>query len=842
MNVSLRWLHALAPDLREVSPEDLAHRLTHLGYPVEGIERLGEGLDDIVVARVRSVRPHPNADRLRVCEVEGGEGVVQVVCGAPNVEAGGWYPLAPVGATLPGGMTIRKAKLRGEVSEGMLCSEVELGLGRGKEGLMVLEFPAGSERARPGLPLVEALGLDDVRLDVEITSNRPDLLSHRGIAREASARGEAGLVDPPVPGHSPLHPPEVRPAGARVRIEDPERCPRYLGLVIRGVKVGPSPAWMQDRLRAAGARPINNVVDATNWVLLERGQPLHAFDLARLAEGRIIVRRAREGERLRTLDGVDRALTPEMLAICDPEGVVAVAGVMGGENSEVTDQTTDLFLECALFTPGPIRATRKALGLSTDASYRFERGVDPEGLLPALLRCAGLVLATAGGTLEGPVEDAAPAEAAELRGEPPRVLELRPRAVERLLGVPFEPPAIEKLLLPLGFEVEVQDTAAPTATPTARPGEDAQVGRGAGDPLLRVRVPGWRSWDVRREVDLIEEIARRHGYDKFPDTLAPYRPGSVPDDPRFVQEDRVRDLLVSRGFLEAQTPAFAPEGEGTVEVMNPISMEERWLRGRLLPALLRRVEYNLARGNRQVRLFEIGTVFGDPPEAGALPREETRLALVLHGERAPHHWTGHPGPVDAWEVKGLLEALGHLLLPGEAVRVVPPGASDMSPPNSGGFSDPDVFPRPLLLRAGETPLGAGGAVDPRLLDLPRWAGPVWALELTLPHGVASPPVPRFAPLPTHPGVERDLALLVPHALPAARVVEGVEAMGGSLLREVGVFDLYMGKGVPEGHRSLAIRLRFQAPDRSLTDSEVDGTLETVLTHLDETLGVRVRGG
>jgi phenylalanyl-tRNA synthetase beta chain len=820
MNVSLQWLRALAPDLAHLSPEQLADRLTHLGYPVEGMDVLSQGLGDIVVAKVLSVRPHPNADRLRVCEVDGGSGTVQVVCGAPNVEAGGWYPLAPVGATLPGGMTIRKARLRGEASEGMLCSEVELGLGRGKDGLMTLDLPEGSERARPGLPLVEALGLDDVRLNVEITSNRPDLLSHRGLAREASAGGHGGLVEPPVPAGTPgelAGIPVVRhegAPGARVAIQDPERCPRYLGLVIRGVRVGPSPAWLQDRLRAAGARPINNVVDATNWVLLERGQPLHAFDLDRLSEGRIVVRRATEGEPLRTLDGVERTLSSEMLAICDAAGPVAVAGVMGGESSEVTESTTDLFLECALFTPGPIRATRKALELSTDASYRFERGVDPEGLLPALLRCVELVLATAGGRVEGPVEDAAPAGVQELRGEPPRILELRPRAVERLLGIPFEEEALRDLLVPLGFQVE----------------NGADGGEGETPPL-RVRVPGWRWWDVSREVDLIEEVARRHGYDRFPDTLAPYRPGSVPDDPRFQLEDRIRDFLVGRGMLEAQTPAFAPRGEGRVEVLNPVSMEERWLRGDLLPALLRRVEYNLARGNRDVRLFEIGTVFGDPPAPGALPRESTRLALVLHGNLAPAHWTGAPVPVDAWEVKGLLEALGRLLAPGQGSTVAP-----------AAHPGPRVLRGPLALQAGETTLGHGGAVDPGGLDLPPWAGTVWAVELTLPDPAPAPAVPRFRPLPSHPGVERDLALLVPVEIPAARVVEGVEEAGGSLLREVGVFDVYAGKGVPQGYRSLAVRLRFRAPDRSLTDTEVDAAVSDVLSYLDQTLGARVRGG
>lgn len=876
MNVSLRWLRDLAPDLADLTANDLAERLTGLGFPVEGIEDLSAGLEDIVVARVLEVRPHPNADRLRVCRVDGGHGEVQVVCGAPNVEPGGWYPLAPVGATLPGGLQIRKAKLRGEVSEGMLCSEVELGLGKGKDGLMPLGFAEGDPRARPGLSLITALGIDDVRLDVEVTSNRPDLLSHLGIARELSARGQAGLALPPIPGPATSPVPEAggsasengwraaladgiqrleAPGGGRVTLASPDRCPRYLGLVLRGVSVGPSPAWLQDRLRVAGARPINNVVDATNLVLLELGQPLHAFDLDRLAEGRVVIRRARTGETIRTLDGVQRTLTSEMLAICDAREPVAVAGVMGGSHAEVSTSTRDVLLECALFTPGPIRATRKALGLSTDASYRFERGVDPEGLVDALLRCVEVILATAGGRVEAPILDVA-ADRPD-----PLVVKLRPRSVERLLGVPFAPDQIRSLLTPLGFEVP-------------GPGSDRAEGR----EELPVRIPGWRRWDVTREVDLIEEIARRHGYDRFPDTLGPYRPGTVPDDPRFLLEDRVRDLLVARGFLEAQTPAFAPAGEGSVALQNPISAEERVLRGSLLPALLRRVNYNLARGNREVRLFEIGTVFGAPPHPSALPHEEMRLALVLHGHREPTHWSGPGRPLDPWDLKGLMEELSRVLSPSGMLLVQPRAARETAAasrlaegpstdasrpiePLAGAVSGariapmidpgrPDLFQGPsfeVLQKPTEEAgapvlVGQGGAVSRDHLDVPPWAATVWGVELTLPAAPEPRPTPRFRSLPTHPAVERDLALLVAEGRAASEVVALIRNEGGALLQEVGIFDVYAGKGVPAGLRSVAVRLRFQAQDRSLTDVEVDAAIRHVLAALDAGLGVRVRGG
>ncbi len=820
MNVSYRWLRALAPDL-EASPEAVAERLTELGFPVESMTHLAEGVADVVVARVRSVRPHPDADRLTVCEVDGGNGIVQVVCGAPNVAAGGLYPLAPVGATLPGGLRIRRAKLRGEVSEGMLCSEIELGLGRGKDGLMELALDPDTPGARPGTPLVEALALDDVRLEVEVTSNRPDLLSHRGIAREVAPRGQASLVDATIPGAADVAA-GIREAGpdgaagdkggATVRIEDPDLCPRYLGLVLRGVKVGPSPAWLQSRLRAVGARPINNVVDATNYVLLELGQPLHAFDLERLQAQTIVVRRARPGEKLRTLDGVERSLTPDMLAICDTERPVAIAGVMGGEDSEVTAGTTDILLECALFSPGPIRATRKALGLSTDASYRFERGVDPDGLVAALLRCAGIVLATAGGRVEGPVLDVA----AE-RHVPGEILLRIPR-VGHVLGIPFDEAEITSLLEPLGF-------GAATA------GDEAETG------TLEVTVPGWRSWDVTREIDLVEEVARRHGYDRFPENLAPFRPGTVPDDPLFALEDAIRDLLAARGFLEAQTPAFAPGGEGVVEVLNPVSAEERFLRSHLLPALLRRVEYNLARGNRDVRLHELGTVFGPPPAPGELPVERTHLALVLHGRRAPEHWSEDPGATDLWDVKGLMEVLARRL--GDGREIVPVSSAMDDPAGPSPFVPGWSF---LVIDAAGNEVGRGGRVEPRRLDLPPWAGPVWGIELALPREPTPPETPRMVPLPTHPGVERDLALLVSDLRPVSEVLELVRREGGEHFRSVDVFDVYRGTGVPEGMRSVAIRITFRADGRSLTDAEVELAVGRITRTLEEALDVRIRGG
>jgi phenylalanyl-tRNA synthetase beta chain len=807
MKVSTRWLKDMVPGLRG-TPAELAEHLALRGAPVEEISSPGEGLDDIVVARVVSAKQHPNADRLSLCEVDGGDGVVQVVCGAPNVKEGAYYPFAPVGAVLPGDFKIKKAKIRGEISNGMLCSAKELGLGADHAG--ILELPG---ELTPGEPFVAALGLDDATLDVEITANRGDLLSHVGIARELASEGEGRVVLPESPGAPPVaatyaedaH--EVAVGGVTIRIEDPDLCGRYLGAVIRGVRVGPSPAWLQERLRGAGARPINNVVDATNYVLLELGQPMHAFDLDHLAGSTIVVRRARAQEKsFTTLDDAERTLATDMLMICDAERPVAIGGVMGGSNSEVHDQTTDVLLECALFDPRSIRSTRKALGMSTDASYRFERGVDPDGMRVAMERCVTLILATAGGSLDGPILDCRPVSFET------RVVGLRLARIERLLGVAFEADRVRELLAPLGFAVEEEV-----------------------DGVLQVRVPGYRSYDVTREVDLIEEVARTHGFDAFPDDLGPSRPGSVPDHPLFQLEDDLRAALVAHGLFEAHTPAFAPPGEGDVEVANPLAATEPFMRRALLPALLRRVEYNLARGNRDVRLFEIGTSFrragpGEPPH------EETHLAVVMTGRREPPHWSKADESLEIWDLKGVLEELVARAYGAEAR--VEPGASEVR------VLDADrSF---AVTRAQEVPLGGarlghGGRVSDDGVDLPAWAGDVFALEITLPALPAPAVAVTHSPLPQHPAVERDLALVVPDSVPAGRLFEIIRSAAGHELEALDLFDLYTGRGVEQGSRSLAFRLRFRAAGRTLKDEDVDRSINAVLQRLGEEVGVKARG-
>jgi phenylalanyl-tRNA synthetase beta chain len=786
MNISYRWLQSIAPGLQG-TPNELAERLAMLGAPVDDVVDLGAGIGDVVIARVEEVRQHPNADRLRICTVNaGGDERLQVVCGAPNVEAGGLYPFAPVGATLPGGLEIKKAKLRGEASEGMLCSARELGLGRDHAGLMTLRGDF-----TPGANFRQTLGLDDALLVVDVTPNRGELLSHLGVARELAPRGEDSIELPRFPGDRGHACPvkqgrrECDVAGLSVEIQDDQGCTRYMGAVVRGVTVAPSPEWLATRLRAIGARPINNVVDATNYVLHELGQPIHAFDLNLLRGGRVVVRGAQTGERLTTLDGVERALEPTDVVIADGERAVALGGVMGGQNTEVSEATTDLFIEVALFDPRAVRKTARRLGLNTDASHRFERSVDPEGQPPAMHRVIELILAVAGGEAVGAVDLCPhPFERAKVG--------VREERVEKVLGVPVSAAEIRDLLEPIGFEVNTRP----------RP--------------MRVLVPGFRP-DVTTEIDVIEEIARRRGYGSFPEAMRPFRPTSVPEHPSIEVERRVRAVLVRWGFLESVTAAFAAESPGAVPLLNPLSSEEGFLRTSLQPGLLRRVQHNLSHGVRDVRLFEIATVFSPSGDA-RLAAEERHVSAAFTGASRPPHWTGAAPDWDEWDLKGLMEEL--------AAEI--PGASVDA--GDGAF----------VVSVDGQSAGSGRIAAPEEVDAPAWAAPVLVLEMRLPAAVAARRDVPYQPLPVHPGSERDLALLVPTGTAGAEVTFIIREAAGALLEEVYPFDLYEGKGIPEGTRSLNFRLRFRAPERTLTDVEVDGAVDRVLSALQERHGVRRR--
>jgi phenylalanyl-tRNA synthetase beta chain len=788
MNASRRWLEAF---LRQrLDSADLARRLAMLGVPVDAIEPQHPGLEQVVIGLVESVRPHPNADRLRLCMVnDGTETRLNVVCGAPNVLAGKKYPFARIGVTLPGGVTLERRKIRGEPSEGMLCSARELGLGQEHDGILELEVASA-----PGSPLLDALPIDDDRLVLDVGPNRPDLLGHKGVARELASGSGLPFRLPEIPGArgaglAALRREQSRAvvAGVTVGTEDADGCPRITAVVIRGVKVGPSPTWLTHRLLAVGVRSINNVVDATNYVMLELNHPMHAYDLTRLEGAEVMARRARVGEKVTTLDGVERSLGPEMTVIADAKRAIGVAGVMGAANTEVSDTTTDLLLECAYFSPPRTRRTRRALGLSTDASYRFERGVDLWGLPEAQHRAADLILAIAGGRIEDGV-DVWPAPIS-----PPRVF-LRVERVARVLGEVLPVSAIERYLVAIGCTV------------LNKP-EDAR---------LAVDVPGWRP-DLVSEIDLVEEIARLHGYDQFPIDLRPYRVGRLGEQPMDQAIRQVRDGLVELGLFETHSlPLGASEGEASVKVLNPLSSEDAWLRQTLLPGLVRAVENNWSGQVREVRLFEIGTAFRHGSADGR-PAESMRVSGVLSGARAPAHWTdgGRAPDFDRWDLKSLFEVAVALANPGARVQV-----------HSNGW----------IATTGEG--RRVGWAERLAVAPPAWAAPVFGFELELSPEPRAPR--RYSRLPTTPSSWRDVNMLLKTGTSAGDTTRVMRKAGGELLESVDIVSEFRSSTLGEERRAVQFRLTFRAPDRSVRDEEIDSLVARILKALEKELDASLR--
>ncbi len=813
MKYSHEWLRAFVA--HTLTADATRELMTKHVATVDAMTRLRGELAAIVIARVVEAGRHPNSDHLWLTKVDDGSGaLLEVVCGAPNVSVGTLYPFARTGTVLPTGMTIEQRKIRGVTSHGMLCSARELQLGDDQSGIMALDVIA-----EPGTPLLDAMPLGDVCYEVDVLPNRPDLLSHLGMARELAAL--SGV---------PLHLPEelrgLRTAGpaahgereaqadaVRVVLEDPDGCPRYMGVVVRGVRVGPSPDWLVRRLAAIGIRSICNVVDITNYALHALGQPMHAFDLARLAGPEVVVRRARQGESFVTLDGVPRTLSSDMTVIADAERAIAVAGIMGGRDSEVTDATTDVFLEVAYFSAPHVRRTRRALGLSTDASYRFERGIDPAVAPIALDKAAGLLMRVAGGRVAGTPVDV---------GRPPHpaaAVAARPSRIASLLGDVIPAPEIERLIASVGFTVQRAERDKLTVVP-----------------------PSWRG-DVTRECDLAEEVARLRGYDRLPDTLRAGRPTAVPDHPLFHVRQRVRDRLVALGYFEAAPLPFVAGSDAThVRVTNPLSESEPHLRLSILETLGPRAEHNLSRLQRDVRLFEIGAVFA--PTGRDMPNESIHVGVLAMGLRAPLHFsTPHPPLIDQWDAKGLAQEVVEAAFPGVAVDLVPmPNSADLL----------------WDVRLNATARSIGG-VRRLALDKPVWAPEAYGVEVALgemPNALIAPPgeharghthdaappaaTVRNRPLATMPPAEFDLALLVPNDLPAAAVQAVLARTGGELLERLELFDLYEGSGLPPGHRSLAWRLTFRDPNRTLRDKEIEGRRQRILRALELELGVKPR--
>jgi phenylalanyl-tRNA synthetase beta chain len=816
MNASAEWLNAFLD--AEKSAIELRDILTAHTATVEELIALRADLAPIVVARVVEERPHPDSDHLHLTKVVAGNGeLLDVVCGAPNVAAGKLYPFAPTGTVMPGGLKIEKRKIRGQTSNGMLCSARELGLGQEHDGILELDLDVP-----PGTPLLSAMPIGDARLVVDVLPNRPDLLSHLGLAREVAAITGArlSLPDIGVAGIEIPAPKRFRRAGNAggivLHLEDASLATRYMGAVVRGVKVGPSPDWLVARLAAVGSRSINNVVDATNYVLHELGQPTHAFDLGKfdldtkLPEKTVVVRTARAGETLVTLDGVERKLTPEMTVIADSTRPVGLAGTMGGQDTEVDETTTDIFIEAATFVPARTRRTRRLAGLSTDASYRFERGVDVTLAPRALERVAQLVIALAGGRVESAPVDL-------YAGDPPRAaLILRTQRLHRVLGVPLSPDRVVQLLGGIGCDATVED---------------------AGE-AVRVLPPSWRQ-DLVAEIDLVEEVARLHGYQELPDEIRPYRPGTMTDAPLWTIAARLRDALSGAGLLEARPIPFVAGGDGFVRVLNPLAENEAHLRRSVLETLARRAEYNLAHMQGNVRLYEIGSAFA--PGSDVLPDESVRVAALVMGRREPAHFASPSAAAfDAWDAKALAERIGGVAFAGSAIVLEPVG------------DDSGVLWRVVV--DGEH----RGDVRSVPLDAPVWAEPAFGVEIVLDamsngdvappgehaHGAVTPAVRRsarpFTPLPTTPAAEFDLALLVPQGVTAAQVEQVIRASAGDLLERLVAFDLYEGSGVEAGYRSIAWRLTLRHPERTLRDKEIDGRRAKILSALTQELNVRQR--
>jgi len=803
MRIPLRWLKQYVDF--EADAAALAHALTMSGTKIEAVHGAGPTFEGVRVGRVLECGPHPDADRLRVCVVDVAGERLQIVCGAPNVRPGLAVAVACVGARLPGDLRIRKSKIRGQVSEGMICSARELGLAADGEGILELDptLPQGADFA--------AHALGEVVLEAEITPNRPDCLSILGIAREVAALYGSRLKRPAVW----TEPAGLAPGRIAVAIESGADCGRYLGRVLESVRVAPSPAWLQQALRAMGAEPINNVVDVTNYVCFETGQPLHAFDLARVRGRRIVVRRARDRESLRTLDGVERELDADILVIADAEAAIAVAGVIGGMDSAVVDDTRTILLESAWFDPRRVRAARRKLGIGTDASYRFERGTDPEGARWAADRATALLCEVAAARVATRATDAYPGAASR------PAVQLRVERANRLIGTGMDAATMAGLL----GRLELDAVAA---------GHDA----------LAVTVPSFRR-DLAAEIDLVEEVARLHGYESIPAETVPPAPCVYADDPVRTLRVRVRDLAVDLGYFEVRTSAFMERGDPdrlgldagderrrAVRLRNPIVSTLDTMRTTLLPGMLRVLEHNARHEQEPLRFMQVDRAYLDRPGVwSGLPTESERVVLLAAGRARPLGWWEPPRAVDIFDLKGDLEALfGRLGVD-----------TSWSPLYTEPFLESSIS---FVIAGAYGVIGGGGAVRDAVLAAFDCTGPVYAFEFDLEaiarhrRGIA-----RWREPMRFPAIKRDLSLVVPAGVTYRDIETSMRAAAGSLLESVQCFDVYRGEHSPDtSERRLGMRLRFRDPARTLTDAEVLPLLDAIVAKLAAAHGVSLRTG
>lgn len=792
MIVSYNWIKEFVNV--NLPPEELSNLLTMLGLEVEAMERCYDGLDQVVVALVEEKVKHPNADKLSLCKVNNGNEILNIVCGAQNFKAGDKVALAQIGTVLPGDFVIKRSKIRGEESSGMLCSEKELGLAEESAGIMIL--PDG---LKLGIPLFEALGLKDTIFEIGLTPNRADCLSVIGIAREIAAK--LGLKVN-YPQHETPESTIPITSVASVTIEDSELCPRYAARYVASCRIEPSPPWLVNRLKSVGIRSINNVVDVTNYVLIEYGHPLHAFDFGRLAGGKIVVRRAGEGELFTTLDGQERVLNSSDLTIRDGERTVALAGIMGGENSEISDSTTNILLESAYFAPSAIRLTSKRLGLHTESSHRFERGADIQVLTRALDRAASLIAEIAGGSVAKGYIDVYPKKIM------PKKVTVLLGKINQLLGLNLSSDSVCDIFRNLEFTVEL-----------------------AGPGVFEVQIPTYRV-DIERDIDLIEEVARLNGYEKIPVTMPKARVFS--DRPPRSQrlEKEVRNLLVAQGFNEVINFSFiSPESFNKVKLgpddprriatklLNPLVEEQSIMRTILLPALLDIAARNISYRLINQRIFELRRVYLPRPNQ-ELPHEPLFLAALVTGKREPDGWNQGKELVDFYDVKGVVENIFRELK-----------ISDVNYALEGieNFYHPGKACNVMM---GHETLGSLGELHPDIQENFGIDQPLFYFELNFEKLVihSKQKAQIYAPS-RFPDTFRDIAMLIDEEVTAASVISAVKDLAINEIEETSVFDLFKGANIPLGQKSLAIRVRYRAPDRTLTDEEVSTLHQKVIDHL-----------
>lgn len=794
MKLSYNWLKERLP--LDLSAQDLATHLLHLGFEVASLEKIGPGFQGVVTAEILAIGKHPNADRLSLCTVTDGKSQFSVVCAAKNIAVGQKVPLARVGARLPGGREIGPAKIRGVDSQGMICSAAELALGGGHEGILVLDpqTPLGEDFS-------ERAGGGDEILDVEVTPNRPDCLSHLGLARELSAYFRLPMTQRPAPTL-----PAASGESLPVELEAGAACPRYLGRVITDVTIGPSPGWLAAKLSAVGLRPINNVVDVTNYILMDLGQPLHAFDLAKLSGGKIVVRQAKALERLRALDGKDYPLTPDCLVIADAHKPVAVAGVMGGLESAVSDKTTSIFLEAAYFAPASVRRTSQLLRLRSDASYRFERGCDPAALEAASERAVEMILSLCPGA-----KTSLPREASKPI-EPRSPIVVSTERLNKILGSEFPAEAVAATL--------------------------GAIGRcGSQGSSLLFTPPSWRH-DLETPWDLAEEVGRLLSYQNIPARLSPVPPKPARTTPIQALLTRVRRRLAALGLSEAFNYDFLSEKQLKASrlsshhprLANPVSEDHVFLRPSLLPGLLKNARTNLNHGASSVRLFEVGKTYA-LAEGGVA--ERWRAAGVLLGPTAETFWrSGRVVAADFFDAKGVVA---------ELLAGLPATWQAFAPAAAPG--DPMFSPSASLrLALPKGPLAAVGLLHPgvaRAFDLEREGAAVFELDVEL-LAELEPARAKFVPFSVFPSSRRDLSIVVAESVRWAEVQEAVASCAIPQLKRLELVDEFKGKGVPAGKISLTVRLHFSRADRTLRDEETAAAVETILAALKKRLGAVLR--